>query len=179
MGSRRDARFARNLRLSYSLPVAPVRGWRHHLYDVQGRCYLDAYNNVPHVGHSHPVVIEAVSRQWRLLNTNSRYLCRQLGDYADRLVELLPHELEVCFLVNSGSEANELALRLAGAATNARDILVMAHGYHGWTTGAFSISPYKFEPAAQKRVLGARYSAAGRISRPFQGKRSQSGSALR
>lgn len=150
LSSQRQARFADNLKLSYAQPFAPVRAWRHHLYDAHGRCYLDAYNNVPHVGHSHPAVIEAVAEQWRRLNTNSRYLFRQLGDYADRLVEQLPEPLEVCFFVNSGSEANELALRLARTHTDARDLLVMDYGYHGWTTGTFAISPYKTVKSDQR-----------------------------
>ncbi|MGQ0737176.1 MAG: aminotransferase class III-fold pyridoxal phosphate-dependent enzyme [Acidobacteriota bacterium] len=142
---RRAARIAKNLKLSYHDPVRPVRAWRHLLYDVHGRPYLDAYNNVPHVGHAHPHVVEAVERHLRLLNTNTRYLHDILATYAERLTAWLPRQLSVCFFVNSGSEANELALRLARAHTGARDMLVMAHGYHGHTTGAIDISPYKFE----------------------------------
>ena len=142
--SRRAARFADNIRISYSQPMQPVRGWRHFLYDPQGRAYIDAYNNVPHVGHCHPRVVEAATRQIRLLSTNTRYLYDQLTDYADRLVAKLPTPLSVCFILNSGSEANELALRLARAHTRAKDMLVMDHAYHGNTTGAMDISPYKF-----------------------------------
>jgi 4-aminobutyrate aminotransferase-like enzyme/Ser/Thr protein kinase RdoA (MazF antagonist)/murein DD-endopeptidase MepM/ murein hydrolase activator NlpD len=141
---RRTQRFAANLKPSYRDPLQTVRGFRHFLYDPEGRTYLDAYNNVPHVGHCHPRVVEAVTRQLHLLNTNTRYLYAALTDYADRLVALLPAPLSVCFFVNSGSEANELALRLARAHTGARDMLVMDHGYHGNTTGAMDISPYKF-----------------------------------
>lgn len=143
LAGRRQKHFADNLKLSYEQPFAPVRAWKHYLYDAHGHLYLDAYNNVPHVGHGHPRVIEAAAAQWGRLNTNSRYLYRQLGDYADRLAALLPAPLEVCFFVNSGSEANELALRLARTHTGARDMFVMDHGYHGWTTGAFAMSPYK------------------------------------
>lgn len=150
MKTRRKKHFADNLKLSYAQPFAPVRAWKHHLYDAQGYCYLDAYNNVPHVGHCHPRVVEAVTAQLGRLNTNSRYLYRQLGDYAERLAALLPPPLEVCFFVNSGSEANELALRLARTHTGARDMLVMDHGYHGWTTGAFAMSPYKIAHGAQR-----------------------------
>lgn len=144
MQARRQARSAANLRLSYAEPFHPVRGWRHLLYDAEGRTYLDAYNNVPHVGHCHPRVVAAAGRQMRLLSTNTRYLYGSWLDYADRLVAQLPPPLAVCFFLNSGSEANELALRLARAHTGGRDMLVMDHGYHGNTTGAMDISPYKF-----------------------------------
>ncbi|MEM9058100.1 MAG: aminotransferase class III-fold pyridoxal phosphate-dependent enzyme, partial [Pseudomonadota bacterium] len=103
-----------------------------------------AYNNVPHVGHCHPAVVRAATAQMRRLNTNTRYLHDAALAYADRLTALMPDELSVCFFVNSASEANELALRLARAHTQARDTLVMEHGYHGNTTGALDISPYKF-----------------------------------
>ncbi len=116
-----------------------------YLYDSDGRKYLDAYNNVPHVGHCHPRVVEAVSRQLAILNTNTRYLQHQLTDYAEALTATLPHELEVCYFVASGSEANELALRLARAYTGARDLLVMDAAYHGHTTTLIDISPYKHE----------------------------------
>lgn len=142
--SRRSARSAANLKLSYTEPFQPVRGWRHLLYDAEGRSYLDAYNNVPHVGHCHPRVVAAAAGQMRLLSTNTRYLYDSWLDYADRLVAQLPPPLTVCFFLNSGSEANELALRLARACTGAKDMLVMDHGYHGNTTGAMEISPYKF-----------------------------------
>ena len=142
--SRRAARFVPNLRLSYAEPFRPVRGWRHFLYDAEGRAWLDAYNNVPHVGHCHPKVVAAAERQLRLLNTNTRYLYDGLVELAEHLTAKLPESLSVCFFVNSGSEANELALRLARAHTGARDMLVMDHAYHGHTTGAMAISPYKF-----------------------------------
>jgi 4-aminobutyrate aminotransferase-like enzyme/Ser/Thr protein kinase RdoA (MazF antagonist) len=142
--ARRGARSAANLKLSYTEPFHPVRGWRHLLYDAEGRAYLDAYNNVPHVGHCHPRVVAAAAQQMCLLSTNTRYLYDSWLNYADRLVARLPAPLSVCFFVNSGSEANELALRLARGHTGAKDMLVMDHGYHGNTTGAMDISPYKF-----------------------------------
>jgi len=142
--TRRAARTAANVRISYAEPFHPVRAWRHLLYDAEGRSYLDAYNNVPHVGHCHPRVVEAAAGQMRLLSTNTRYLYVSLLNYADRLVARLPAPLSICFFLNSGSEANELALRLARAHTGAKDMLVMDHGYHGNTTGAMDISPYKF-----------------------------------
>lgn len=134
-----------NLSVSYREPLALVRGWMQRVYDSSGRAYLDAYNNVPHVGHSHPRVIEAAARQWRTLNTNTRYLHPLLERFAERLTGTLPAPLRVCYFVNSGSEANELALRLARAHTGRRDTIVLDAAYHGNTTTLIDISPYKFD----------------------------------
>ncbi len=134
-----------NQSLFYDDPLRPVRGERHFLYDADGVEYLDVYNNVPHVGHAHPHVARAVFAQMSRLNTNSRYLQDVHVDYAERMLARLPSSLTRIVFVNSGSEANELALRLARAATGARDMIVMDHGYHGNTTGAMDISPYKFQ----------------------------------
>ena len=141
---RRRARVPANLRFGHGAPLHIVRGRRHCLYDQHGRRYLDAYNNVPHVGHAHPRVVAAVAEQTGLLATNTRYLSESLATYSERLTASLPESLSVCLLVASGSEANELALRLARAHTGARELLVMDHGYHGHTTGAVGASPYKF-----------------------------------
>jgi 4-aminobutyrate aminotransferase-like enzyme len=132
-----------NLSIAYRDPVKIVRGWMQYLYDDQGRCFIDAYNNVPHVGHCHPRVVEAAERQMRVLNTNTRYLNDLLTRYADRLLKTLPSSLEVCYFVNSASEANELALRLARAATGEVDTIVLDAAYHGNTTSLIDISPYK------------------------------------
>jgi 4-aminobutyrate aminotransferase-like enzyme/Ser/Thr protein kinase RdoA (MazF antagonist) len=134
----------RNLSLAYADPVKIVRGWKQYLYDDNGRRYLDAYNNVPHVGHAHPRVAEAVERQMRVLNTNTRYLHDNLVSLAERLTGMLPAPLRVCYFVNSGSEANELALRMARAHTKQRDVIVLDAAYHGHTTTLIDISPYKF-----------------------------------
>jgi 4-aminobutyrate aminotransferase-like enzyme/Ser/Thr protein kinase RdoA (MazF antagonist) len=142
--ARREARVGRNLSLSYRPPITVARGFGQYLYDVDGRRYLDAVNNVPHVGHGHPRVVEAATRQMAVLNTNTRYLHEALAAYADRLCALMPEGLGVCFLVCSGSEANELALRLARAYTGHRDIVVLDGAYHGNTTSLVEISPYKF-----------------------------------
>ena len=142
---RRRARLGRSLSLSYRRPLMIVRGQRAYLYDAEGRAYLDLVNNVAHVGHAHPRVVEAAARQMALLETNTRYLHPLILDYADRLVATLPPHLEVIHLVNSGSEANELALRMARAATGRRDVAVLEGGYHGNTTGLVDISPYKFD----------------------------------
>ncbi len=140
----RKARFGANLKLSYERPVTFLRGWRHHLFDTMGRPYLDAYNNVPHVGHAHPRIRAVAMDQLARMNSNTRYLHPAPMALAERLTAKLPKELEICFFVNSGSEANELALRLARAASGGYDIVTPDHGYHGNTTGAIDISAYKF-----------------------------------
>ena len=135
----------KNLSISYQRPLKIVRGWMQYLYDDVGRAYLDVYNNVPLVGHSHPRVVQSVQAQLELLNTNTRYLHDNVNRYAERLTRLLPEPLRVCFFVNSGSEANELALRLARAHTGREDIIVLEHAYHGHTNTLIDISPYKFD----------------------------------
>jgi len=134
-----------NLSVSYREPLKIVRGWMQHLYDETGRAYLDAYNNVPLVGHSHPRVVRTVQEQMALLNTNTRYLHDNLVRYAERLTALMPAPLRVCYVLNSASEANELALRLARAHTGREDVIVLESAYHGHTTGLVDISPYKFD----------------------------------
>ena len=133
-----------NLSVSYQKPLKIARGWRQYLFDETGRAFLDVYNNVPLVGHSHPRVVRAVQEQLALLNTNTRYLHEKILQYAERLTELLPKPLEICYFVNSGSEANELALRLARASTRSEDTIVLEHAYHGYTSTLIDISPYKF-----------------------------------
>jgi len=134
----------RNVRLSYAAaPLTVVRGIGAHLYDEAGHRFVDAYNNVAHVGHAHPRVVRAVSEQLALLNTNTRYLQEQLAEYSEALLALFPAPLSVCYFTASGSEANELALRLAREATGARDLVVMDSAYHGHTTTMIDISPYK------------------------------------
>lgn len=133
-----------NQALFYADPLRLVRGERHFLYDGEGVEYLDVYNNVPHVGHAHPRVVSAATAQMARLNTNTRYLQDIHVDYAERMISKLPQPLSRIIFLNSASEANELALRLARAATGARDMIVMDHCYHGNTTGAMDISPYKF-----------------------------------
>ncbi len=142
----RKAKIGSNLSIAYrNHPVHAARGWMQYLFDAEGRRYLDAYNNVPHVGHCHPRVVEAVTSQLAVLNTNTRYLQNQLGDYAEALTATLPPALSVCFFTASGSEANELALRLARAHTRAKNLLVMDAAYHGHTTTLIDISPYKHD----------------------------------
>ena len=130
-------------------PLCVVRGRQQHLYDVDGTRYLDTRNNVAHVGHCHPAVVRAVQAQVAAVNTNSRYLHPNLTALAKQLLATFPPELgqdAVVFFVNSGSEANDLALRLAQAWRPASsEILVFDHAYHGHTARAIEASPYKFE----------------------------------
>lgn len=140
----REALLGRNLSVSYRKPLKIVRGWMQYLYDDTGRAYLDVYNNVPLVGHSHPRVVRAVQEQMALLNTNTRYLHDNILRYAERLTRRMPEPLRVCYFLNSGSEANELALRLARTHTKSEDVIVLEHAYHGNTSTLIDISPYKF-----------------------------------
>ena len=146
-----EARRARllgpSLSLSYARPIHVVRGRAAALYDADGREYLDCVNNVAHVGHEHPRVVEAGRRQMGVLNTNTRYLHEAILDYAERLTALLPDPLSVCFFVNSGSEANELALRIARTCTEGRGVVALEGGYHGNTQGLIDVSHYKFARA--------------------------------
>jgi len=134
---------ANSLSIAYRDPLRIVRGWRQFLFDDAGRRLLDAYNNVPHVGHAHPRVVRAGAEQMALLNTNTRYLSDLLVEYAERLSATLPAPLSVCFFVTSASEGNELALRLARARTGRRDLIVLEAAYHGHTTTLIDVSPYK------------------------------------
>ncbi len=141
--ARRRAQISRSLSLGYKEPLKIVRGWGQYLYDEVGRKYVDAYNNVPHVGHCHPRVVEAAQQQMMVLNTNTRYLHDNLNQYAERLVATMPDPLKVCFFLNSASEANELAIRLARTYTGQRDMIVLEGAYHGHTNTLIDISPYK------------------------------------
>ena len=132
-----------SLSIAYDEPLKIIRGSMQYLYDERGRKYLDAYNNVPHVGHCHPRVVKAGQDQMALLNTNTRYVHDLVNEFAERLAATLPDPLSVCFFVNSGSEANELAIRLARAHTRRRDLIVLEDAYHGNTNTLIDISPYK------------------------------------
>lgn len=137
----RRARLGPALSLSYGEPVRPHVGDGVWLVDTDGNRLLDAYNNVPHVGHSHPQVTTAVSAQLRRLTTNTRYLVDEVADYADRLVRLLPGELSVVMFVNSGSEANDVAYQIARVVTGRRGVVVTEHAYHGTTFATAMMSP--------------------------------------
>ena len=140
--ARRAAHLAEVQEHYFAEPPVIVRGWREFLVDADGRVYLDALNNVTSIGHAHPRLVETVTEQWRLINTNSRFHYPAIVEFSERLAALLPGGLDQVFLVNSGSEAVDLALRLARAATGRRDILAVREAYHGWTdlTDAVSTS---------------------------------------
>lgn len=152
LANRREASFGANLSLSYDEPLHIVRGVGSYLYDPLGRGYLDCVNNVAHVGHERPEVVEAGRRQMGVLNTNTRYLHETVIEYAERLAALLPDPLSVCFFVNSGSEANELALRLARSHTGGTGVVAVESGYHGHTQALVDVSHYKH---ARKGGAGA------------------------
>ncbi len=127
--------------LSYERPLHLVRGEGPWLFDTDGARYLDAYNNVPVVGHCHPLVADAIAKQARALNTNLRYLHENSIELAERLCRTLPEGLDVCMFVNSGSEANDLAWQLARAATGGTGGIVTEYAYHGVTTAVADLSP--------------------------------------
>lgn len=138
--ARRGASFAEVQEHYYDAPPRIERGWREHLVDTSGRAYLDMVNNVTPLGHGHPGVADAVARQLRRLNTNSRFNYAAVVEFSERLAALLPEPLDTVFLVNSGSEAADLALRVALAATGRRDIVSVAEAYHGWTYASDAVS---------------------------------------
>ncbi|MBT3313527.1 MAG: aminotransferase class III-fold pyridoxal phosphate-dependent enzyme [Anaerolineae bacterium] len=146
---KREENLSKALSLSYENPLHIVRGQGQFLYDADGKSYLDCVNNVCHVGHSHPRVVAALAGQAAALNTNTRYLHENIIRLAERLTATMPPTtsgpLSVCFFVNSGSEANDLALRLARTYTGERDMLVLEGAYHGSLSSLVEISPYKFD----------------------------------
>jgi len=141
----RRERLLPNLSVSYRRPLKIVRGEGVWLIDAGGRAYLDCYNNVAHLGHAHPEIVEVMARQAAILNTNTRYLHDTIIDYAERLTALLPAPLTVCGFACTGSEANELALRMARAHTGRRDMITLDWAYHGHTQALIDVSPYKYK----------------------------------
>jgi 4-aminobutyrate aminotransferase-like enzyme/Ser/Thr protein kinase RdoA (MazF antagonist) len=137
---RRDASFARTQKHYYVDPPRIERGWRNHLIDMHGRSYLDMLNNVAVLGHGHPRMAAVAARQWSLLNTNSRFNYAAVAEFSERLLKLAPQGMDRVFLVNSGSEANDLAIRLAWAYSGGRDMISVLEAYHGWTIGADAVS---------------------------------------
>jgi 4-aminobutyrate aminotransferase-like enzyme/Ser/Thr protein kinase RdoA (MazF antagonist) len=138
--ARRDGSFARVQEHYYARPPQIERGWRHHLFSTAGRCYLDMVNNVTVLGHAHPRVAATAARQLRRLNTNSRFNYEAVVEFSERLAAMLPEPLDTVFLVNSGSEASDLGLRLAMAATGRRDVVAVREAYHGWTYATDAVS---------------------------------------
>lgn len=141
---KRQKYISKILSVSYSNPIKMKRAAFQYMFDAEGNTFLDAYNNIPHVGHQHPKVVEAGQRQMSLLNTNTRYLFDQLAEYAERLLAKFPTSLNKVFFVNSGSAASDLAIRMAQTHTQKQNLVVMEHGYHGHTRLGVDISHYKF-----------------------------------
>ncbi|WP_216587487.1 aminotransferase [Streptomyces brasiliscabiei] len=137
---RRENSFATVQEHYFAEPPRVERGWRHHLVDTRGRVHLDMLNNVTVLGHGHPALSDAVHRQWRRLNTNSRFHYASVVELSERLTSTLPAELDTVFLVNSGSEAVDLALRLAWATTGRQDVVAVEEAYHGWTYASDAVS---------------------------------------
>jgi 4-aminobutyrate aminotransferase-like enzyme/Ser/Thr protein kinase RdoA (MazF antagonist) len=137
----------------YEAPPRIERGWRQHLVDTRGRSRIDVVNNVAVLGHSHPAVERAVRRQLARLNTNSRFLYGVMVEFAEALVDRFPASLDTVFLVNTGSEAVELALRLAQTASGTVDVLAVRGAYHGWTGAADAITTSHVD---NPRALGTR-----------------------
>ena len=136
----RKQHLGKGLSLQYKEPIKMVRGEGAYLLDQFGRKYLDTVNNVAHVGHEHPNVIKAAQQQVAILNTNSRYLHENINLLAQEILATLPPELSVVHFVNSGSEANELAIRMAKTVTGKEDVIASEVGYHGNTNTCVAIS---------------------------------------
>ena len=135
----RKRHLGKSLKLHYNEPIRIVRGAGQYLMDNNGRLYLDTVNNVAHVGHENPEIVIAGQKQMAILNTNTRYLHEGINDLANKLLNTLPKELSVCYFVNSGSEANELAIRMITEVTGQKDIIVSQWGYHGNTNKCIDI----------------------------------------
>ena len=148
----RKEHISKSLSIGHGKPLHISRGEMQYLYSRTGEKYLDLVNNVCHVGHCNPHVVSAGQKQMAELNTNTRYIYDGLTQYIQRLSYTLPEGLDYGFLVNSGSEANELAIRLARAYTNNHDIVVMEGAYHGHTGMLIDLSPYKFRGPGGKGI---------------------------
>lgn len=151
---RRRRRALASVQESYYVePMRVERGWRHHLVDVEGRAYIDMVNNVAAIGHGHPRLADAVAAQLRLLNTNSRFHYEAIVQFSERLAALAPDGLDQVFLVNSGSEAVDLALRIAQTVTGRADVVAVREAYHGWTalSDAVTTSLYDNPSALESR----------------------------
>lgn len=142
---KRKTVLGKSLSVSYQKPLHLVRGFGAFLYDVDARRYIDMVNNVAHVGHEHPRVVRAAQKQMELLNTNTRYLHENIVKYAESILSRCPSEMDVVYFVNSGSEANELALRMAKTYSLQQDVIALESGYHGNTGACVDVSSYKFD----------------------------------
>ncbi|MCL4104839.1 UNVERIFIED_CONTAM: hypothetical protein GTU68_018546 [Idotea baltica] len=176
--ARRAQRLGPNVPTFYKDPVHLVRGEGVWLWDASGKKYLDCYNNVPHVGHCHPKVVEAISRQAATLNTHTRYLHDGIVDYLDRLTAKFDHDLTQGILTCTGSEANDIALRMAQAVTGKRGFIATDNTYHGNTTAVSHLSTrrppiggypdhIRLVPAPDSvRPVGGTIAVAALITRP-------------
>jgi len=175
----RRQKLGRNLSIAYHRPLKIVRGRGQYLYTEEGQAYLDGVNNVCHVGHCHPRVVAAGQLQMPVLNTNTRYLHDNIIAYAQRLLSKFPDPLSVCYFVCTGSEANELALRMARNYTGQREIVTVDGAYHGNTQALIDISPYKHDgpggrgtpPGVHKVVMPDGYRGPHKGSGPDVGTR--------
>lgn len=138
------------LSISYNEPIHMESAALQYMYGTDGITYLDAYNNIPHVGHEHPRVVAAANAQIAKLNTNTRYLFDPLQEYSEKILAKFPAELNQVFFVNSGSAASDLAIRLSRNYTNRDQLIVMEHGYHGNTQQGIAISHYKYNSKGGK-----------------------------
>jgi ethanolamine-phosphate phospho-lyase len=141
---KRHQHISKGVSISYQQPIQMSSAVFQYMFDQQGNRFLDAYNNIPHVGHQHPMVVAAAQRQIAQLNTNTRYLYDALSVYAERLLSKFPPHLNKVFFVNSGSAASDLAIRLAQNFTAKHKTIVLKHGYHGNTRLGIEISQYKY-----------------------------------
>ena len=143
--SRREQYFSNSLYTHYDEPLFLAGGAFQYLFDHNGKNYLDLVNNVCQFGHCHPTIIRAAQKQIATLNTNSRYMYKQMPDYAERLLDSFPDGLDTVFFVNSGSEANDLAMRMARASTGNSNMVVVDTAYHGNSSVCTDISPNRIE----------------------------------
>ncbi len=160
----------------YAAPMRIERGWRHHLIDTSGRAYVDMVNNVAAIGHGHPRLADAVEHQLRSLNTNSRFHYAAIAEFSERLAALSPDGLDTVFLVNSGSEAVDLGLRIAQVVTGRADVVAVREAYHGWTllSDAVTTSLYDNPGALESRpdwvhLASAPNTFRGRFRGPHSG----------
>ncbi|MDC6353983.1 MULTISPECIES: aminotransferase class III-fold pyridoxal phosphate-dependent enzyme [unclassified Robiginitalea] len=175
---RRSGLLSPSLSLSYDTPIVMERAAFQYMFAGDGTTYLDAYNNIIQVGHCHPEVVGRTRDALRKLNTNTRYHYDSLLDYAETLLGYFPPPLSRVFLVNSGSAATDLALRLARAFTGRQRVVALEHGYHGNTAAAIAVSPYKHRPGDKHpqtticpmpKVFGSGWADDGTAGRQFSG----------
>ena len=175
---RRSRLLSPSLSLSYTKPIVMERAAFQYMFAGDGASYLDAYNNIIQVGHCHPEVVGRTLDAMRKLNTNTRYHYDSLLDFGEKLLSYFPAPLTRVFFVNSGSAATDLALRLARAYTGRQQVVALQHGYHGNTSAAIAVSPYKHQPGDQyphttilpmPKVFGSGWEDDGTAGKRFSG----------